>query len=126
MIPVTASLLEIGWTLLALPGFALSIYNANGATSDLHRHWRDGLRSVAWIGLVKVVIVLVMCVLVILAGTMAMQAPEPLRPELQEAGGFIAGCLIIIDALTLALAVAFFLERRFVVPHVHFVDEHSG
>lgn len=114
-----ASLIEAAWTLMALPGLGLSIYNANGATADLRVHWRDGLRPLGWVGLAKVVIVLTMCLLVLSAGLAAMTAPEPIRPELQDASDFVAGCLILMDAMTLGLAIAFFLERRYIVPHVH-------
>jgi hypothetical protein len=115
----TASMLEVFWTLLALPGFGLSIYNALGSVRDLRYHWDDGLRAIGWVGLVKVLLVLAMCALIIAAGVAAMGAPEPVRPELQDAGDFVAACLVLMDAMTLGLAVAFFLERRYVVPHIH-------
>jgi hypothetical protein len=122
-LPSTASTVEVVWTALAVPGLALSVYNAIGAYRDIHYHWRDGLRPVGWVGLAKVTIVLAMCLLVLLTGVVAMLVPEPLRPSLQDAGDFIATCLLIMDALTLALAIAFFWERRYVVPHVHILRE---
>lgn len=115
----TASLLEAVWTLLALPGFALSLYNTAGAYGDLHYHWRDGLRPVGWVGMVKVSLVLLMTVAIIAAGVVAMGVPEPVRPETRDAAELIAGCLVAMDVMTLGLAVAFAIERRFVVPHIH-------
>jgi hypothetical protein len=74
---------------------------------------------VGWIGLAKATLVLLMCLLILLTGVVAMQVPEPVRPVVADAADFIATCLLLMDALTLALAIAFFLERRYVVPHVH-------
>lgn len=113
-----ASLLEWCWTLMSLPGLGLSLYNVNGAVHDLRYHWRDELRTVGVIGLVKVGAVLVMATLVLVSGLAAMLAPEPVRPQLQDAGDLVAVCLVGLDVLTLGLAFAFFLERRYIVPHV--------
>jgi hypothetical protein len=115
----TASPIEWAWTVMALPGLVLSVYNAAGSVLDLRFHWTDGLRPVGWVGLAKVALVLGMCLLDLLSGITAMQTPEPVRPELQDAGDFVAMCLLLMDAMTLGLAIAFFLERRFVVPNVH-------
>jgi hypothetical protein len=120
-----ASLLEVAWTLMALPGFGLSLYNTAGAWRDLYYHWRDGLRPLGWIGLAKVSIVLAMTLLIIAAGIAAMGVPEPVRPELQDAGELIAGCLVLLDVLTLALAIAFSLERAYVVPHIHMLRDRT-
>jgi hypothetical protein len=119
MVPSTVSVVELVWTALAVPGLLLSVYNTLGSLRDLSHHWRDGLRPVGWVGLAKVLIVLVMCLLVLVAGVAAMRAPEPVRRDLQDAADIVATCLLLMDALTLALAIAFFLERRYVVPHVH-------
>lgn len=118
-LPSTASTVEIVWTALSVPGLALSVYNTVGACRDIRYHWRDGLRGVGWIGLVKVATVLAMCLLLLVAGLASILAPPPLRPEVQHAADVLATCLLILDALALVLAVAFCLERRYVVPHVH-------
>jgi hypothetical protein len=122
-LPPTVSALELLWTILALPGLGLSVYNIHGALSDLRYHWTDGLRGVGWIGLVKVSIVLAMALLVIGSGAIAMTVPEPIRPEVQDASDLVAVCLLFLDLTILALAVVFFIERRYVVPHVHMHTE---
>lgn len=116
--PSTVSLIEIVWTVLSLPGLLLSAYNCAGAVRDLRHHWRDGLQAVGWVGLVKVVLVAIMCGLVLIAGVAAMRVPEPVRPSTAEAAELIGACLILIDAGLLLLATAFTIERRLVVPHV--------
>jgi hypothetical protein len=92
-LPSTVSAVEVAWTAMAL------------------------------LGLIKVSLVLVMCSLVLLTGLVAMQVPEPVRPSVQDAADFLATCLLVMDALLLALAVAFFWERRYVVPHVHMLRD---
>lgn len=117
MVPATASALEVVWTALAVPGLLLSIHNLVGAVGDIRYHWSDGLRSLGVIGAAKEGAVLLMTLLVLASGLAAMVAPP--RPETQDTAAFVAGCLIGVDVLTLVLAVAFWVERRVVVPHVH-------
>jgi hypothetical protein len=116
-ISATASLLEIGWTALAVPGLLLSIHNLVGAVGDIRYHWSDGLRALGVVGAAKEGAVLLMTLLVLASGMAAMVTPP--RPETQDTAAFVAGCLIGVDVLTLVLAVAFWVERRVVVPHVH-------
>jgi hypothetical protein len=117
--PTTASGQEVLWSLMALPGLLMSAYNVHGAIGDLRQHWTDGLRPVGWIGLAKVAIVLGMALLVLVSGVIAMLTPEPIRPELQDAVDTISSILLCLDFLILALAVAFAIERAYVVPHIH-------
>jgi hypothetical protein len=122
-LPSTVSAVEVAWTAMALPGLLLSIYNTVGAYRDvrlpLGRRPAPGRLGRPHQGLARIGDVL----LVLLTGLVAMQVPEPVRPSVQDAADFIATCLLVMDALTLALAVAFFWERRYVVPHVHMLRD---
>lgn len=119
MLPETASPTELTWTLMALPGLLLSLYLVYGAVFDLRHHWTDGLRPMGWVGLAKAVAVLLLAALVIAAGVIAMRTPEPVRPANQDASEIVAGILLLIDALILALAATLAFERGYVVPHIH-------
>lgn len=117
--PPTASATETWWTVLALPSVVMALSCLPGAVSDLRTHWTDGFRPMGWIGLAKVALVLVAALIIVAVGVGAMLAPEPIRPENQAFADFAAVLLIVLDVAILGLAIAFWLERRFVVPHIH-------
>lgn len=122
-LPETASTTETVWTVLALPGLLMSAYLVYGAERDLRYHWTDGLRPMGWVGLVKALAVLLLAALVIAAGVVAMWTPEPIRQPNQDASQIIAGILLVIDGLILALAVLLLIERAYVVPHIRTRDQ---
>jgi hypothetical protein len=119
MLPETAAPREIWWTVMAVPGFLLSVLNVLGATSDLRQHWHSSLNTLAWIGFGKVTAVLLLGTLVISVGIIAMQTPEPIRPENVEAAEQITPLLMVVDGLILTLAILFWVERRWVAGAIH-------
>lgn len=102
---------------MALPSLFLTVYLTSGAVSDLRRHWHDGFRVVAWVGLGKVLCVMGLAVLVIVAGVILMLTPEPSIPRVEGASRAVAGVFFMIDGLILLLAVMFVFERAYAVPH---------